>query len=143
MPRGGVSVNMPFCTTCTRQGGSWQRCNWGMHRPTPPGPLHDFQLAQAQCTRVWSAQIHTKECPEQQQQNNLERLHFNKRGASTPLWGVCSTMHLCTAPCGSGCFSTPSRAPPALTVFCARKPWYVLSASTLSKLRWALRSGPS
>ena len=49
---------------------------------------------------------------QQQQQCNLERLRFNRRGASTPLWGV--------EPC-----SLPSRRPnpiPAITPSVVRTP---------------------
>ena len=39
---------------------------------------------------MWSVHTHrfNQQRPKQQQQYNLERLRFNRRGASTPLWGV-------------------------------------------------------
>ena len=56
---------------------------------------------------------HTQKQPQQQQQQcNLERLRFNRRGASTPLWGVEACSH-------------PSRRPnpiPAIPPYVVRTP---------------------
>ena len=50
------------------------------HRPTPPG-------LQVHVVEVEWTYTHVIQCPKQQKYN-LGRLRFNRRGASTPLWGV-------------------------------------------------------
>ena len=45
IPRGGVRINMPTVHNLHGKGWSWVRTNWGMHRRTPPGLVHDFSTS--------------------------------------------------------------------------------------------------